>query len=194
MVACGWRVVVVVMLAGGLAVAGCNRSKDGDAGSSGGGGGAMSGINKEARDAAMAEVAKHCAKGADGWTTARVTGVAIAPDRFLRQYRALDVDDVHVTDLSDADRLNGLEWAGEVTFKQAACREAGDPGVALDGMASVTVMRKRGQWTQWLDYTPEPVRVQKVKGTWQVNADNPLLRGEIPKPDDYAKAGVPAAK
>src|SRR5947199_141174 len=79
-----------------------------------GGGGTFSGKDAEARDAAMAEIAKHCTKGPDGWTTAKATGTSFAAVHYLRQYRELTVEGVNSNDLSDSDRLNGFEWAGEV--------------------------------------------------------------------------------
>jgi hypothetical protein len=169
---------------------GCGKS-GGDSDKSGSsGGGAFSGKDAEARDAAMAEIAKHCTKGPDGWTTAKMTGTSFAAIHYLRQYRELTVEGVNSNDLSDSDRLNGFEWAGEVAFKKSPCREAGEQGVVLEGMANITVMRARGAWSQWIDYQPEPLHVQKVKGQWQVQPDNPLLTGKIPGPQDYASAGV----
>ena len=104
--------------------------------------------------------------------------------------RELTDEDVRSADLTQADWMNGLEWAGEVSFKQAPCREAGDQGILLDGLANLTVFRQRGQWTQWVDFEPEPVQVQKVKGNWQAQQDTWLLRGSIPGPEDFANAGV----
>ena len=53
-------------------------------------------IEKEAQSAAMAELQKHWVKGADGWTTARVSGSAYAPDHFLRQFKTLTAHNVEV--------------------------------------------------------------------------------------------------
>ena len=176
-----------VLLAAAISIAsGCHKS-DGDSSAAGGG---FSGKDAEARDAAMAEIGKHCVKGPDGWTTAKMTGTSLAAIHYLRQYRELTVEGVSSNDLSDADRLNGFEWAGEVAFKKTPCREAGEQGVVLEGMANVTVMRQRGAWSQWVDYQPENLRVQKVKGQWQVQPDNPLLTGKAPTAQDYASAGV----
>jgi hypothetical protein len=172
-----------------IGLAGCGKSNS--AGSGGqGGAGPGSGIDRAAQEAALAEVKKHWIKTPEGWITARTTGSPFAPDHFLRQFRELTVEGVRSAGLSESDRMNGFEWAGQVSFKQAPCREAGDQGIMLDGMMGAGVYRQRGRWTQWVDFQPEPVQIQKVKGTWQVQPDTWLLRGTIPTAQDFAKAGV----
>ena len=169
-----------------LGLVGCGKSD-----SAGGGGGRQaSGMEKAAQENAMAEVKKHWTKQSEGWITARNSGSSFAPIRFLRQCRELNVEGVRTDDLSESDRMNGLEWAGEVRFKETPCREVGDQGVLLDGMASISVFRQRGRWTQWVDFQPEPVRIQKVNGNWQVQQDTWFLRGQLPGADDFANAGV----
>jgi len=147
-------------------------------------------MEKAAQDAALAEVKKHWTKQSDGWITARNTGSSFAPVRFLRQCRELTVEGVRMDDLTESDRMNGLEWAGEVRFKETPCREAGDQGVVLDGMANISVFRQRGRWSQWIDFQPEALRLQKAKGQWQIPPDTWLLRGNIPGAEDFANAGV----
>jgi len=147
-------------------------------------------MERAAQDAALAEVKKHWSKGADGWITARNSGTSFAPVRFVREMRELAVKGVRSADLTEADKMNGFEWAGEVKFKQSPCRGAGDQGILLDGLANVTVFRQRGRWTQWVDFQPEPVQIQKAKGNWQVPQDTWLLRGSVPGADDFANAGV----
>ena len=100
------------------------------------------------------------------------------------------MENVRSAELSESDRMNGFDWAGQVSFKQAPRREAGDSGIMLDGMAGTSIYRQRGRWTQWVDFQPEPVQVQKVKGNWQINPDTWLLRGTSPGAEDFAKAGV----
>ena len=143
-----------------------------------------------AQDATLAEVKKHWAKTPEGWITARTTGSSFAPDHFLRQFRELTVENVRTADLTESDRMNGLEWAGQVSFKQAPCREAGDPGIMLDGVVGGSIYRQPGRWTQWVDFQPDPVQVQKAKGSWQINPDTWLLRGTMPGAEDFTKAGV----
>jgi hypothetical protein len=185
---------VTVALAISLGALGCGKS-----GSSGSGeaetsaapaAGQASGMEREAQDAALAEIGRHWVKGADGWTSAITSGSPYAPDHFLRQFRQITVEGVQPAELSDSDRMNGFEWAGEVSFKRAPCREAGDPGIAFDGTADIQVNRQRGQWTQWVDYQPWAIKAQKVSGKWQIDPDTTLLRGQLPTPQDYASAGA----
>jgi hypothetical protein len=185
---------IIVSFALGLAIAlassGCGKSDAIDSGGNGGAAAQVSVLERGAQDFALAEVMKHWSKAPDGWITARNSGSSFAPIEFLRQVRELTVEGVREYDLSDSDRLNGFEWAGEVRFKETPCRESGDQGIVLDGMAGISVFRQRGRWSQWIEFQPEPVRVQKVKGKWQVHEDTWLLRGKIPGPQDFAKAGV----
>ena len=170
-----------------LGLPGCGKS---DSGGTSGGARQASGMEKAAQDAALAEVKKHWIKQSDGWVTARNAGSSFAPVRFLRQCRELTVEGVRMDDLTESDRMNGLEWAGEVKFKETPCREAGDQGVVLDGMANISVFRQRGRWSQWIDFQPEALRLQKAKGQWQIPPDTWLLRGNIPGAEDFANAGV----
>lgn len=178
------RQVVAVVLAG-LAFSGCGRSNS--AGSDGGS--HSSGLEKEAENFAMTEIKKHWAKIGEGWVTARTVGSAYAPDHVIRQCRDLVLDSVRASGLSDADRMNGVEWEGEVSVQKTPCREAGDPGVMLDGLEGA-IMRQRNRWTRWVDFQPEPVRLQKVKGQWHCNEDSWLLRGTSPTAREIANAGV----
>ena len=170
---------------------GCSKSKSDASGGSaeaGNGAGQFTGVEGEARDAAFAEIARHCVKGTDGWTTARTEGSPYAPEHYLRQFREIPVDTITASDLSDADRLNGVEWKGSVTFKTLPCREAGDPGQALGGTAGYN--RQHGQWTSWFDCPPEAFSMTKTKGKWDVFPNSVLIRGQLPTPNDYANAGV----
>lgn len=150
-----------------------------------------SSAEREAQAAALAAVQEHWIKAKDGWITARTTGSTAAPVRFLSQFREFAVDRVRAYAIGESDRLNGVEWAGQVWFKQAPCREAGEGGLLLDGdPAGRGVYRQRGRWTQWVDFQPEPVHVQKVNGEWQVPQDTWLVPGAPPGPADFANAGV----
>jgi hypothetical protein len=188
---CSPAFLVALLAAMAVGSAGCGKSDATDSGRTDGSSAQISDVERAAQDFALAEVRKHWIKAPEGWITARDTGSSFAPIRFLRQLRELAVEDVSEDELSESDRLNGFEWAGEVSFKSAPCREAGEPGIMLDGMVmGATIFRQRGRWTQWVEFQPEPVRVQKVKGKWQVHQDTWLLRGKPPGSQDFANAGV----
>jgi len=175
---------LAMTLAAALALLSCGRS------STPSGASADSPIEKEARQAAQTELDKHWTKTADGYVTARDIGSSFAPFRYVRQAKDISIDSISPDEVTDTDKLNGIEWAGEATFKSTPVREAGESGPVLDGMANQTIMRPRGRWSQWLDYQPESIRLQKVKGQWQIQNDTWLLRGTKPTPADYNNAGV----
>ena len=169
-----------------LGLAGCGRSTPIDVN----GGEKMGPAETAAQENALAEVKKHWVQQSAGWVTARESGTSFAPIHFLRQCRDLTPNGVRTDDLGESDKMNGVEWSGQVRFKQTPCREAGDQGVMLDGMAYVTVFRQPGRWTDWIDFTPEPLHLRKVKGQWQIPQDTWLLRGRLPTAQDFANAGV----
>ncbi len=174
-----------------IAVAGCSNSSADGPGGAGGNSASLSSADRQAQSVALAELQKHWLKGADGWTTAVTSGSAYAPDHFLRQCRALAVQALEPQELSESDKLNGFVWAGQMTFKPTSCREAGgDPGLVLDGMGSVNANKQRGQWSQWVDFTPGPMRFQQNKAGWQFQWDGSYLRGTLPTAQDFANAGV----
>jgi len=168
--------------------AGCGHSSsDGSDDSSPG----LSAEDKQAEQVAMAELQKHWLKGSDGWTTAIVSGSPYAPDRFLRQCRSLAIQEIKPQDLTESDKLNGFEWVGRAILKPTSCREGGgQSGMVLDGMSNVVVNKQQGRWSQWVDFTPGPMRFQKQKGAWQFQWDGSYLRGTLPGPQDFANAGV----
>jgi hypothetical protein len=174
---------------GGLGISGCGKSKAGG-GDSGESTEKLSPIEEEAQKAALTAISRHWVNGPDGWTTARMEGSPYAPEHFLRQVHEIQVDRVVEQGLVEGDKLSGLEWAGRVELKKVSCREAGDPGMLMDGTGDVTVDRVRGRWTQWAGIQPDSIRVSKQRGQWHVVSDTCLLRGTIPTPADYANAGV----
>jgi len=138
----------------------------------------------------MAEVKKHWVKGGDGWTTALTQGTSFAADHFLRQYKEIPLRAVQGDTLDDSDKLNGVEFTGRAIFNETPAREAGDPGIAFEGMVGINFTRGKGHWTQWVNYTPLEVRLRKVKGQWTITNDTTLTSGTIPTAADYANAGV----
>jgi hypothetical protein len=147
--------------------------------------------DREAQSAAMAELGRHWLKGPDGWTTVIVSGSPYAPDHFLRQCRALTIKEMEPQDLSESDKLNGFEWVGRANFAPTSCREGGGQNtLVLDGMSNVVVNKQAGRWSQWVDFTPGPLRFAREKGRWQYNWDATYLRGTLPGPQDFANAGV----
>ena len=182
---------VTLALAMALGLTGCGRSSSGGSEESGGSSAHLSSVDRDAQSAALAELQRHWLKRSDGWTTAVVSGSAYAPEHFLRQCRALTVQELQPAEVSEADKLNGLEWEGQATFRPTSCREAGGGGgMVLDGMGSFGPNRQRGQWSQWVDFTPGPLRFQKGKGGWEFRWDGTYLRGTLPGPQDFANAGV----
>jgi hypothetical protein len=170
-------------------------------GASGGRGALAARLSKpeaEAMDLVLAEVASHYVKTSDGWTTAvSETLNAFTPtDHFLRQFREITPDGVDADEVGAADRLNGFEWAGAISFKTTPAREAGDPGLAfihdLQPLAvGVFVYRaKGGGWTRWVDLQPRSMRVVKLNGVWKVPKGSSLLSGQPPTPEDFQRAGV----
>jgi hypothetical protein len=182
----GVMVSIVLALAGTLGAAGCGQSSSADGEVPG-----LTGADRQAESAAMAELQKHWAKSADGWTTYVVSGSPYAPDRFLRQCRVLAIKEMEPQDLRESDKLNGFEWVGRANLKPTSCREAGGlGGMVLDGMSNTVVSRQRGRWSQWVDFTPGPMRFAKQKGVWQFEWDGSYLRGTLPGPQEFANAGV----
>jgi hypothetical protein len=170
---------------------GCGHSNSGDSMGSSESVPGFTKADREAESAGIAELQRHWLKGPDGWTTAIVSGTPYAPDHFLRQCRALTVDEVKPDDLSESDKLNGFEWTGQLTFKRTSCREGGgQEGLAFNGMSDAVVNKHPGRWSQWVDFTPGPMRFQKQRGRWQFQWDGSYLRGTLPGPQDFANAGV----
>jgi hypothetical protein len=182
----------VVLLAVALGLAACGGSSAGT--SAGFSSLSLSSADREARNAAMAELQRHFAKGPDGWTAAVMTGNAYSSDHFLRQFKELVIEKIESQELTQSDQLNGFEWNGVATFKHTVCREAGGfPTYVLDGMAEgqqAYVEKGPGRWTQWVDYTPGPLHFQKQRGRWQFRWDGTYLRGSAATPADFRAAGV----
>jgi hypothetical protein len=160
-------------------------------GATGANGKSVAGLEKEACDMAMAEIGEHWGKLPDGWITLLVENPGDAPTVFMRQVRSLAVERVKTRDLTAADSLNGFEWAGEVGFTMGPMREEGNQGLVS---GSTSVMRGSGFWSQWVDYRPLPLQMQRVKGKWSWDRNNSLVQGMIPRAAAPSRApGVRAA-
>ena len=83
--------IVAVGLAMTIGSLGCDKSDSADSGSAAR---QVSGMGREAQNAAFEEVMKHWTKSPEGWITARTTGSSFAPIQFLRQFRELTVEGV----------------------------------------------------------------------------------------------------
>jgi hypothetical protein len=57
-------------------------------------------------------------------------------------------------------------------------------------MSNVVVSKHSGKWSQWVDFTPGPLRFAPEKGRWQFNWDATYLRGTLPGAQDFANARV----
>jgi hypothetical protein len=185
-------VVVMVGLCVMLAI-GCGKSESETATAEavGSGGAKISGVEKEAADYAIAEMKKRFLINGDGWTTVNKSGSSFAPIVVITQLKELSIESVDVLSLNEADKLNGFEWAGIIDFKKTPTREAGESGFVLDGANGSMIDRPKGRWSQWVDYSPPTLQVQKVKGQWQTARQYMwMLDTTPPTPEDFAKAGV----
>ena len=170
---------------------GCDRGKSGGSGDSASSSDStLSAADREAVTAVSAEVGRHWTKSADGFVSAYNSGNAFAPN-YLRQLREIAVAGVEPRELDESDKMNGVQWAGQINFKKVPSREAGDPSPVMADFGN-GAMRAKGRWSQWVDVTPEPVHAQKVKGQWQFRQQTMLLLGTQPTPVDYRSAGVSA--
>ncbi|NJN52478.1 MAG: hypothetical protein HC809_12695 [Gammaproteobacteria bacterium] len=95
---------------------------DGESQAATGGSGGSSPDKAAAAQAVMSELAAHWSQGSDGWSSVREIGSRYVPQRVVRQMKTLEIARVRVLDVSEADRMNGVEWAGEAEFKDTPCR------------------------------------------------------------------------
>ena len=108
------------------------------------------------------ELEKRWLKTPDGWLseypakTYIATGQRAGPESFYRQIKELKFD-VEPDDLTESDKLNGIQFRGECRFSHAPKRIYGDPN-AFGPL-------------RWSDWTPsnESVRVQKRNGQWSAS-------------------------
>jgi hypothetical protein len=131
-----------------------------------------------ASDFVRANVGSHWLKTANGWTTRlemRTMTGDVVPNGIAGylQYRDLAFT-IEPEELSDAQRLDGVEYHGKVKFEQAPVRFF---------RAFESYNRPKG-WSEWSDigFIP-PFAVERKKGQWVID-DNVLFTGA--KPDAAA--------
>lgn len=132
-----------------------NGASSGSAESSVGGGAPADKLDREAVTFAKSLAAPYLIV-CDGRTYARLTHGRLVAEPWLAELKnptfSADSDDV-----SEANRLNGIDWRGSIDLKWDAYR-------AFDG----------GKWTEWMDARTdgltggrEPVYVRHTKGRWE---------------------------
>jgi hypothetical protein len=131
-----------------------------------------------ASDFVRANVGSHWLKNANGWTTRlemRTMTGDVVPNVIAGylQYRDLTFT-IEPEELSEAQRLDGVEYQGKVKFEQAPVRFF---------RAFESYNRPKG-WSEWTEngFVP-PFAVERKKGQWVIE-DNVLLTGA--KPDAAA--------
>jgi hypothetical protein len=140
----------------------------------GGGGG-------DAAAAVQEQIDAHWIECSDGWTTAADGKYGDSRHQF-EQYKALAFT-IEEDQLSEADKLNGIEYRGSVEFaKTSARRYFAQPGFAGE-------FGNVGQgWTQWRDASPMNLTVGRIKGKWQVEAGwSTLLKDRKPTCDEVPR-------
>jgi hypothetical protein len=129
--------------------------------------------DKDAVQAVRDELNKHWLHTADGWfsefpsKTYIVSGERAGPESFYRQFKQLNFT-VEPNDLSDSDKLNGLQFYGTCQFNSPPVRLFNDPN-------------EFGQphWSAWHP-SIESLSVQKKNGKWIVLSNGYLISGTIP--------------
>jgi hypothetical protein len=188
-------------------VAGCWKSETAGNGSAGAPTAAASALDAEAAragDAFWNKLLTHCgnrifsAGYITGWS-ADGPGVAVTPDRYgsVAEFDTVSWKAVREP-LSQADRLNGLEWQGLTIVYAAAIREkfslqdgfglwrtpAEDIPEQPKGVFAVVLAKTQGQWT----YNGRPLAaIEPVK----VDCANPTV---FPSASEIRPSNAPAAK
>jgi len=120
-----------------------------------------------------AAIDSHWVQGREGWTTQRQDS-----DPIYRQFQELTFT-IKPQQLSHAQRLNGADYRGTVTFKETPARaystspqgwsdwEDGDPG-------TLGIERRNGEWRMW--------GVVGVPGLLSMSTETDLFKGLKPNP------------
>jgi hypothetical protein len=115
--------------------------------------------NPEAVAALNEELARRWLRTPDGWIseypakTNVFTGERSGPESYYRQIKELKFN-VEPNELSDSDKLNGVQFMGLCKFTEAPMRIYGDPNAFGPP-----------HWSEWTPGT-EIVRIEKKGGHW----------------------------
>ena len=180
------RLVFALVLLLTLATSSCNKNDGGgSAGASSGNGVdaiAGSGGDRDAVKAVSDELAKRWTKTSDGWISefpskvSLLTGQRSGPESYYRQIKALKFD-LETNDLSESDKLNGVQFRGHCQFDPAPVRLYNDPN-AFGGPT----------WSEWHPSNESAVVVKK-NGKWDVvgEAGGWIVAGAAPAPGVVAQ-------
>ena len=179
--------LALLLGAGLLVLSGC-PSKDSSEGQSGAGksSGSGSASNQNAASNAIVgegdgdavkavseELAKHWLKTADGWSseypakTYLATGQRAGPESFYRQLKQLKFG-VDAEEISESDKLNGIQFRALCQFASTPKRIYGDPNAFGPP-----------RWSDWQS-SDESLRVEKRNGKWIFGSGDFLLSGTKP--------------
>jgi hypothetical protein len=175
-----------------FAFTGCNKDSSSSSGGSGtasassgsgGNGGTASGPDvvsgtgdPDAVKTVQAEIAKRWVYTPDGWLSEFPSHVYIATGKradaesYYRQLKQLTFE-ITADDISDSDKLNGVQFRALCQFKTTPMRIYNDPN-SFGGKA----------WSQWQDSQEfaEQFRVLKKSGQWSCTGDCWLINGDKP--------------
>jgi hypothetical protein len=188
---CRMSMIAIVGLGTIFMPSGCSRHDSGGSGSADAGGStgasataapasSITGTgDPDAVSAVQAELEKHWVQTPDGWITVYPPGHS--SDVLFRdsaeQIKELKFE-IKSHPLSDADKLNQIQYSASCTFPHLAIRSFGS-----------NQMSGPENWTEWSTKFPDVVAsVQKQNGQWQVSGGEELLNGT--KPDESALAAL----
>ena len=137
-------------------------------------------LDREAASYVRSKIAEHWVEGEGGWTTElqqrNLLGELMpgVPAVRFRQVRALSFT-LEPEPLSEAQKLNGVDYRGAVTFAQTAQR---------DYRTAQTFEGPPG-WSTWSDGWPRTLAVERRSGEWRMQDSEwfdgiPPDAGEVP--------------
>lgn len=86
---------------------------------------------------------------------------------IISQYKDASLTIIRIYDLSEADKLNGITWAGDLYLDNSATRDY-----------------QRNQWTQWknkADYIYLAFRATESNGSWNIRSKLPISFNQFSK-------------